>query len=513
MSRIAQVVWLASSLVCSNLVAQTEIRWVPDLAIARRAAAQFQVPLLIHFYGDNCLPCKTLEQRVYSQDAVAKTLNKYFICVRINASQDRAAAAEFQVHSWPTDVFVSPDGQTLYQAVSKQDIGGYMEVLQNVAVLNRDRNTMLAAQRESQSLAPNQVASGQTAAQSAVQSAASTGTLPPTQSQFTSSSPSNNPTTGMQATGTAAAAPASIAGSVPASQMQLAPPTKPEMMPSGTGLPPLPSQLVSQPLGSDGLGSRNISAQLNAQPNVATVSAAASTAQKSSLAATQASLVSNPHYLDSEPMVCTPDGKCGPASTMTTMNGVASNASAHYAANAHPNNPMHLTSTPIDAGSVSTSGAPTFQPRSEATALNPASASQPSSTTEAPLGLIETPTEPSAYSGYCPIALVTTGQKIKGSTEYAVRHRGRTYLMQSAEAVKQFMQAPDRYSPILSGYDPMIFLESGQLVEGVLEHALHDPASGTVILFASSESQVRFKADTARNAKALSYILSAAMRK
>ena len=145
MSRLARILWLASSLVCGATFAQSEIRWAPDLATARRAAAQFQVPVLIHFYGDNCLPCKTLEQRVFSQDPVVNTLNKFFISVRINASQERAVAAEYQVHSWPTDVFVSPDGKLLHQGVCKQDVSGYMEVLHNVAVSNRDRNTMLAA--------------------------------------------------------------------------------------------------------------------------------------------------------------------------------------------------------------------------------------------------------------------------------------------------------------------------------------------------------------------------------
>ena len=480
MSRTAQVIWLATSLFCSNLCAQSDIRWAPDLATARRAAAQFQVPLLIHFYGDNCLPCKTLEQRVYTQDAVVKTLNKYFICVRINASQDPEAATDFQVHSWPTDVFVSPDGKTLYQGVSKQDIGAYMEVLQNVAVQNKDRNTMLAAERAKQSTSPEQVAYNQAAAQPGVANSS----LPPMHS------PSS-------------IAPPSISGSVAASQTQIAPPIKPTMMDSGAGLPPLP-QLVSRPLGSDGLGSGNISAQMNAQQGMPAVTENTAPA-KSQYTTTPSSLVSNPHYLESEPMVCTPDGKCGPASSFTNVAGTSG--------------------TPVQFVSTSTSGTaaassttntqtstPTFQPRSS---NSPATSTteEASSDADSSLGMIETPTEAAAYNGFCPIALVTTGQKVKGSTEFAVRHRGRTYLMQNAEAVKQFMQAPDRFSPILSGYDPMLFLESGQLVDGTLEHALHDPSSGTVILFATAESQKKFKADPARNAKALSYILSAAAKK
>ncbi len=85
--------------------------------------------------------------------------------------------------------------------------------------------------------------------------------------------------------------------------------------------------------------------------------------------------------------------------------------------------------------------------------------------------------------------------------------------MQNADAVKEFMRTPDRYSPILSGYDPMIFLQSGQLVDGVLEYALHDPNSGTVILFSSLETQNQFMQAPDRNSKALTIILNAVNKK
>ena len=126
--------------------AEDAIRWAPDLDTARQAAAQFNVPLLIHFYGDNCIPCDLLDQRVFSQPPVIETLNKYFICVKVNATEDlgRKHAAEYQVHSWPTDVFVSADAKNLHQGVSPQDATNYLSILQSVAIRNRDRNLMLA---------------------------------------------------------------------------------------------------------------------------------------------------------------------------------------------------------------------------------------------------------------------------------------------------------------------------------------------------------------------------------
>jgi thioredoxin-related protein len=496
MSRLAQILWLVISMVCGSTFAQSEIRWAPDLATARRGAAQFQVPLLIHFYGDNCLPCKTLEQRVLSQDSVVKTLNKYFICVRVNASQERATAAEYQVHSWPTDVFVSPDGHVLHQGVCKQDISGYMEVLQNVAVSNRDRNTMLAAEK-AQSADSKQVASNTAQGQPKPSSSS----LPPAAAQ-----PSNTPY----------AAPPAIAASTPAAQFQIAPPTRTNMMDSQAGLPPLAAHMSSKPLGSDGLGtSNNVSGQMNATTNLPQVTSPANIAQKQTARNSTATLVSNPYYPESEAMVCTPDGKCGPASSTSVaatqqvpgnqqkpMQSSSIHLVSNSAANAGPQFPPLPNNTTLPA--------PTFQPKSTAD-----SNLQPSN--EPLLGLIETPspevTEPAAYNGCCPIALVKTGHKVQGTIANAVRHRGRTYLMESPEAVKEFMKSPDRYSPVLSGYDAMIFLETGKLVDGTLDYALHDPNSGVVILFANADSQNKFKADPARNTKALGYILNAASKK
>ncbi|MEZ6153561.1 MAG: thioredoxin family protein [Pirellulaceae bacterium] len=124
-----------------------EIHWAPDIAAARRASIEYKVPVLIHFYGDNCLPCKLLEQNVLNRTEVVDTLNKYFICVKINASQERSTAAQYGVHSWPTDVFISPDGKTLDQGTCKQTPAAYLSVLHGIAVMNRDRNVMFAAEQ------------------------------------------------------------------------------------------------------------------------------------------------------------------------------------------------------------------------------------------------------------------------------------------------------------------------------------------------------------------------------
>ncbi|HAC90489.1 MAG TPA: hypothetical protein DCF63_07620 [Planctomycetaceae bacterium] len=177
--------WLMIALMCGWMLAaepSNTIRWAPDMATAREASAKYKVPLLVHFYGDGCLPCRTLEDRVLSKPEVVNTLNKFFISIAINATKQPQIAAEFGVHSWPTDVFVGPDGQTLHRGVCPQDIQAYLSVLQNVAVMNRDRNVLLAQPTKAAPSQSSPAPLGQPVTQQSVTASAPPATGSPTDS-------------------------------------------------------------------------------------------------------------------------------------------------------------------------------------------------------------------------------------------------------------------------------------------------------------------------------------------
>ena len=74
--------------------------------------------------------------------------------------------------------------------------------------------------------------------------------------------------------------------------------------------------------------------------------------------------------------------------------------------------------------------------------------------------------------GHCPVTLAHGKEWRKGDPRFGAVHRGRTYLFSSEQAKQAFMQAPDRYSPMLSGYDPVKFIEERQLVEGRRKHGI-----------------------------------------
>jgi len=72
--------------------------------------------------------------------------------------------------------------------------------------------------------------------------------------------------------------------------------------------------------------------------------------------------------------------------------------------------------------------------------------------------------------GHCPVSLYapSTPDKVwvKGHQQIGIRHRGVIYLFASQEHKRVFLSNPDRFSPVLSGYDPVIFTNQKQLVTG-----------------------------------------------
>lgn len=529
-SRFAPIVWLALALACGSLFAQDAIRWAPDIGSARRASAEFKVPLLIHFYGDNCLPCKTLEQRVLNQPAVIDTLNKYFICVKVNATQDRQTAAEFQVHSWPTDVFVSPDGKTLYQGICQQEQRAYASVLENVKVMNRDRNIMLAAKQPVQAIdgIAQQVAAVGSQAQSPelprpganlvtnsqtpnFYGNANNGTPQGGQQQLPPSMPPNQY---VQSGPIAANTPnISISGSTPRADQQLQRPAAPAFDANPNGQLPVamtpPGRLASPAnervaaYQGSSLPQYQATNQMSQGLNVPTngnsnfqPTLGTSPSPQSSFAATGNGA---------------PYGQAASGTGQVSPGQSLDNPYFQSSAAMQPNS--ELAARPMLPHTQTPSSEPrfpaqqvSFQPRnnndvSEHVARDamPNSAGQSTVNADKP-----------AIDGYCPVALRNSGNWVQGDPTFAVRHRGRVYWLSSEEARAEFLKSPDTQSPVLSGYDPMLFLNEGKLVEGSVQWGLLEQVSGTFLFFSSAELKQQFEQNFEENTRAINTIMKQA---
>lgn len=534
-SRLAPILWLALALACGSVFAHESIRWAPDINSARRASAEFKVPLLIHFYGDGCLPCKTLEQRVLAQPEIISSLNKFFICVKVNATQDRQLAAEFQVHSWPTDVFVSPDGKTLYQGVCQQEVRAYSGVLENVKVMNRDRNVMLAA---SQPIQP-QNGIAQQAATFGNQSF-TPGLLPPGTNLVSSSATPNF--YGSQNSGTAAGGqqqlppsmppnqfvqsgpllantqPSSIGGSTPGGQQQLQGPVAPSFLATRSGelpvAPPTHGRLAS-PVDERIVASRNDTlpmptathqmAQSLGVPQVdapstgmlTTVNSVSVGPQAATALGAGSQAMNNPYY--QSPVAATAGAGANSPSAASQVidrpNAMVDNGtiSAQQVA-FRPRNAVESR-----GGSEQLPGQPSLE----------SAGSVPQSIASNAADAVADMPKP-AIAGYCPIALRTSGGWVHGAAQFAVRHRGRVYWLSSEEARNEFLSDPDKQSPVLSGYDPMLLLNEGRLVEGSVQWGLLEEVSGAFLFFSSEQLKQEYERNFENNTRALAIIMQQA---
>lgn len=140
------VVWEASvsSSCAASEKSQTEILWEDNLDAAIRRSEKTGKPLMIHFYGDNCPPCRMLEKKAFRDESLIQTMNSSVIAVRINAERELKTALRFRVNRWPTDVYFYPNGEEIYRNVSNQDPAVFEKIIAKVA----DKNSQ---QREASS--------------------------------------------------------------------------------------------------------------------------------------------------------------------------------------------------------------------------------------------------------------------------------------------------------------------------------------------------------------------------
>lgn len=96
-----------------------------------------------------------------------------------------------------------------------------------------------------------------------------------------------------------------------------------------------------------------------------------------------------------------------------------------------------------------------------------------------------------ALDGFCPVSLTLHESWKQGDPRWGAYHRGRTYLFVSAALKQQFMTDPDRYSPVLAGYDPTRFIDHGVAIEGQRKHGMW--FRGRMYLFAEEASLERFQ--------------------
>lgn len=100
-----------------------------------------------------------------------------------------------------------------------------------------------------------------------------------------------------------------------------------------------------------------------------------------------------------------------------------------------------------------------------------------------------------ALKGKCPVTLLTQGQWVDGKKEIGCVHRDRVYLFANAESREAFLANPDQLSPLLAGFDPVIFEETGKLIEGEESFGtfMGEAPNQRIVLFKTADTRDRFQ--------------------
>jgi len=452
--------------------AQEPLRWETDLGRAQQMAAQTNRLVLIHFWGSWCGPCLQMEREVFSKPGLGTALSPYYVPVRIQVEKgmNEDLAQRFAVDAFPSDIVMTSQGQIVHRSK------GFQAAEQYVAMLQQAAQAALAQARP--------VSSGTVAAPS--------GPVAPTPPP---AAPSATP-----AATTAAAAPKAEdrysyyyqgrnAAPAVAAPAVATPPQPAVPSPAMTSAAPVPAASASnQPAPSVGDRYADYRSKAAASPPLAaTVApvaapavAAATTNGGMSPAASATAAVPTPTPASAPTMSKPPV----PPSDATIVSPPA------VAAAPAPSTPT----TPSPAAPAATNVA--ASPAPAAASPQPAVAQAPA---PAPSGIQLPPgCPPLALDGYCPVSVTDKMVWKRGDVRYGAVHRGRTYLFPSDAEQKQFLGDPDRYSPVISGNDPVLALEKGETVSGKREFGLM--CQNRMFLFANKESYDKFCRDSKRYA-------------
>ena len=451
--------WL---LVAASAAAQAEdnIPWARDLRTAQETAAKEKRLLLMHFWAPNCPPCQTVERYVFPHPEVTRAIRANYVPLSVNAQALPELAKSYGVDRWPTDVILSPEGEVLSRAVSPKDAKEYIALVNRVAATrgagqsnwgtlvqnSRPQPTNYQAnQFQTRDAQPNQFGSAPGAsAQSGEYQAAPPKYQPGRPVESTSGFAQYGPNTGGQ-------------------------------NPKGTTVNPY--------LSGKGATSYSGNPYVDVAPNRATASADKSAAGQFDPRTPPATAGSNSQFISNsefKPGV-SHERNMSPSNEGSfdemQNSGSEFQGGGEYGAQEWPEN----NGGALMRGSRSAvpgNRGPDYRQVISESAVD---ASAPKFD------------KPLALEGFCPVTLVESKQVWKrGLPEFGAIHRGRTYLFCGPREQAAFLADPDRFSPVLSCYDPVKFFDSKQLVEGRRQFGVF--MGDQIYLFADAQSRERFEA-------------------
>ncbi|MEZ4948285.1 MAG: thioredoxin family protein [Saprospiraceae bacterium] len=115
-----------------NFVESERLMPVLDLAEAE------QKMVFLDFYTDWCLPCKLMEDEVFTDKEIGDLMNQHFLSMKVNAEGEngRNLAAIFEIKAYPTLLFLDKKGNVLVKKVGAAFHTELKELVQQAIVQN-----------------------------------------------------------------------------------------------------------------------------------------------------------------------------------------------------------------------------------------------------------------------------------------------------------------------------------------------------------------------------------------
>lgn len=442
------------------------IQWQTDLEAAKTLAKQTGRHVLVHFWTPSCGPCLTLDQTVFNQANVAAVIEQRFVPVKLNANENSATAQGFGITRVPTDVLLTADGQVIGKLISPPTPAGYITEVMQVAANYQIAPGSAFAAAAARAPAPSNMPANVNAAYASLPIAS--GTVPAAPEFGNAASQINS-------------RPAALGVSPSPSFMSSGAATNPAGQPPITPIgstPPASQSVAAAPVPAAPTAPVQVENRYAAPPfNTPAMpgEAAASSVAAGRPTGTQPAFAGQPPL-----QVALPAQPGGQSPTLIT----GSSASA-------------LTMQPGIGGPISTAGvgapsaaAPQGQPPNAATTTAEAAAPDAS---QLPAGA-----PPLGFDGYCPVSMRNSWKWVPGDPRWGIVHRGRTYWFASQNEQQQFWADPDRFSPALSGMDPVMAIDHQQQVPGKREHSID--YDNLFYMFSSEATLAQFTANPERYA-------------
>jgi thiol-disulfide isomerase/thioredoxin/YHS domain-containing protein len=435
------LLWLSPQSIADD----SSIRWFDSFEAGVQHATTNQLPLMLHFYGDSCPPCKMLEKRAYKDPQLVDKINKQMVAIKINGDRQRELRERYRITSWPTDVYLTPTGKELYRTTSPQDSAVYAQLVDRVALQCADWNVeqMAARKSEERRIAKRTSTQIMQSGQSSIDPSLTGPAVHPVVTQSRVAGPP--PTTKQSPANTKQRR---IENPYIAENPLVVPPAQHSLAPV---YPAAPNNPVNQQFAA----------------------VADQTGRRSEAFPVSVDSANKPQQ-PTMPNGSGPNPRLPVANRPVPVQPIAATLDAGIAVAAnHPPN-VAIVNNDIPAAT-----APTY-------------ASEQQREPSAPLAA-------NGLDGFCPVTLVMAVRSkspdcwVDGKPEFAVKHRGRVYLCASEDARRTFLSAPDEFAPALSNYDLIHFVKTGQLIDGRCEFGSFQPTTGKVFLFANQQNCIEFQ--------------------